>query len=52
MSRTLTDLGLLALVFAAVTVLADLAGATNLGRAMTFGELAFAATLGLILARR
>ena len=52
MTRAVADIGLLAAVFVAVTAIADLAGAANLGRAMTFGELAFVAMLGLILARR
>jgi hypothetical protein len=52
MTHAARDLGLLAAVFVAVTAIADLAGAANLGTAMTFGELAFVAVLGLILARR
>ena len=34
------------------TVVAELAGAANLGVAITFGEIAFAATLVFVLARR
>ena len=52
MSRTTTDLGLLAGAFLAATGIAELAGAANMGTALTFGELAFAATLLWILLRR
>ena len=53
MSRaTAADLGLLAASFAAATGLAELFGAANLGTAMTFGQIAFAATLVAVLARR
>ena len=52
MTHVAQDLGLLALVFVAVTAIADLAGAANMGTAMTFCELAFVAVLGLILSRR
>jgi hypothetical protein len=52
MTQAARDIGLLAAVFVVVTMLADLAGATNLGRAMTFGELGFVAALGLVLFRR
>jgi hypothetical protein len=46
------DLALLFGVFAAVTALAALLGAANLGTAMTFGQIAFmAAVVGLILWR-
>ncbi|MCW3039247.1 MAG: hypothetical protein JWM31_1152 [Solirubrobacterales bacterium] len=38
--------------FLAVTLIASLAGAANTGTAMTFGELAFAATLVWVLVRR
>ena len=38
--------------FAAVTLLAELLGATNLGTALTFGSIAFMATIvGLIVSR-
>jgi hypothetical protein len=46
------DLGLLAAAFLAGTGIAALAGAANTGSAMTFGELAFVATLGVVLSRR
>ena len=52
MSRAAADLGLLAVVFAAVTAIAELAGAANLGTAMTFGQLGFAAALVWLLLRR
>jgi hypothetical protein len=52
MTTALRDLGLLAGVFVAATAIADLAGAANLGTAMTFGELAFVAALAVVLARR
>jgi hypothetical protein len=52
MSRTATDLGLLALAFAGATAVAELLGAANMGIAMTFGQLAFAATLMWVMLRR
>ncbi len=45
MSRTTSDLLLLAVSFAATTALAELLGAANLGTAMTAGVLAFTAAL-------
>jgi hypothetical protein len=42
---------LLVAVFAVVSGIAELAGATNLGTALTFGQLAFAATLVWLLVR-
>jgi hypothetical protein len=40
-------------VFAIVTLIAELAGAENLGTAMTFGQIAFMATVvGLMLRAR
>jgi hypothetical protein len=42
---------LLAAIFAVVTLIAELAGATNLGTALTFGQMAFAATLVWLLTR-
>lgn len=38
--------------FAGVTLVALAAGATNLGTAMAFGQLAFAAALVFVLVRR
>jgi hypothetical protein len=46
------DLLVLAAAFALGTVVAELAGAPNLGTAMTFGQLAFAAALVWVLIRR
>jgi hypothetical protein len=47
------DLLILLAVFAGVTLVADLAGAANLGTAATFGQIAFmAAVVALILLRR
>jgi hypothetical protein len=51
-TRTAQDAGLLAAAFAAATAIAELLGAANLGTAMTFGQLAFAATLIWLLLRR
>ena len=52
MSRTAEDLGMLVGAFVAATLLAKLLGAVNLGTALTFGTLAFAGVLMLILLRR
>jgi hypothetical protein len=52
MSRTGTDLVVLLGTFAGVTALAALFGAANFGTALTFGELAFSATLMWVLLRR
>lgn len=52
MNRTLTDLLTLALAFWAATAVAALLGAANFGSALTFGELAFTATLIWVLLRR
>jgi hypothetical protein len=38
--------------FALGTLLAELLGATNLGTALTFGQLAFAATVVWVIVRR
>jgi hypothetical protein len=46
------DLLTLIAVFAIVTGIAELLGAANLGTALTFGQIAFAATLVFILVRR
>jgi hypothetical protein len=52
-SRTARDLGVLIAAFAAAAGIAELLGAPNAGTALTFGELAFVATLlWLLLARR
>jgi hypothetical protein len=46
------QVALLAGVFAAVTVVAELAGAANLGTALGIGQIAFAAALVWLLLRR
>jgi hypothetical protein len=48
---TRTILALIA-VFAVVTAIAELLGAANLGTAMTFGQIAFAAALVYVLLKR
>ena len=48
----LLDLLLLVAAFAIGSALAGLFGAANLGTALTFGTIAFAATLVVILLRR
>ena len=53
MSRArLVDLGLMLGAFVAATLLAELLGAVNTGTALTFGQLAFTATLVFVLLRR
>lgn len=52
MSATAADLGLLAAVFAGATAIAELLGAANLGTALAFGQLAFAAALVYVLVVR
>lgn len=48
----LLDLGILIVTFVVVSALAGLLGAANLGTALTFGTIAFAAVLvGLMLKR-
>jgi len=42
----------LAAVFAAVTLIAELAGAANLGTAMGFGQIGFAGALVFLLLKR
>ena len=51
MTRTATDLGVLALAFVVGTAVAELLGAANMGTAMTFGELAFVAVLFWVMLR-
>jgi hypothetical protein len=46
------DVLLLAAVLAVVTVVAELAGAENLGTALTFGVIAFMATVVALMLRR
>lgn len=53
MSRArVIDLALMLGAFIGGTLLAELLGAANTGTAMTFGQLAFAATLVYVLLRR
>jgi hypothetical protein len=51
-SRTATDLGLLALAFLGATAIAELLGAPNMGQALTYGQLAFAAAVMWVMLRR
>lgn len=46
------DLLLLAGAFALGTIVAGIAGATNLGTALAFGQMAFAVALVFVLVRR
>jgi hypothetical protein len=46
------ELGILAAAFAGATLVAELFGAMNLGTAMTFGTIAFMATLVAIMLLR
>jgi len=48
----LVDLILMLSAFVAGTLLAELFGAVNTGTALTFGQIAFAATLVFVLLRR
>jgi len=48
----LRDLLILAATFAVVSALAGLLGAANLGTALTFGTIAFAAVLMVLLLKR
>ncbi len=52
MKSLLAKVALLAAVFAAVTLIALALGATNLGTALTFGQIAFAGTLVWLLLTR
>ena len=51
MARTVRDISLLLGAFVGVTGIAELFGAANMGTAMTFGELAFAAALLWVMLR-
>jgi hypothetical protein len=42
----------MAAAFAAATAIAELAGAANLGTALSFGQIAFALALAAVLLRR
>lgn len=48
----IVDLALMLSAFVAGTLLAEMLGASNTAIAMTFGQLAFAATLAYVLLRR
>ena len=52
MRRTAEDLGMLVGAFIAATLVAELLGAVNLGTSLTFGMLAFAGVLMVILLKR
>lgn len=52
MSPTLSDLLMLAAAFAGATAIAAALGAANFGTALTFGQLAFAATVVWVMLRR
>jgi len=49
--RTPAQVAVLAGAFAAATVVAELAGAENLGTAMAFGQIAFTIALVAVLVR-
>lgn len=50
--RIFTDLLIVLGAFVAVTLVAQIAGAANLGTAMSFGQLAFAGALVAVLVKR
>jgi hypothetical protein len=50
--RLLVDLALMFAAFVAATLVAEAAGAPNLGTAMTFGQIGFAVAAFYVLARR
>jgi hypothetical protein len=52
MRRTAIDLGMLATSFAAAAAIAAALGAANLGTALAFGQMGFAAALVWVLLRR
>jgi hypothetical protein len=52
MRRTAIDLGMLATSFAAAAAVAAALGAANLGTALAFGQMGFAAALVWVLLRR
>jgi hypothetical protein len=53
MSRhRLVDLALMVAAFVVVTVVAELAGAANLGTAASFGQIAFALAAVFVIVRR
>jgi hypothetical protein len=52
MASTRRELGVIIGAFAGATALAELVGAVNMGTALGFGQMAFAAALVWVLARR
>jgi hypothetical protein len=50
--RWLLDLALMVAAFVVVTVVAELAGAANLGTAASFGQIGFALAAVFVLVRR
>lgn len=46
------DLAILVGAFVAATLLAELLGATNLGTALAFGQMAFLAAVAFVILRR
>jgi hypothetical protein len=50
--RAARDIGVLAVTVAVTIAIAELAGASNLGTALGFGQIAFAIALVAILMRR
>ena len=50
--QLLTDLTLMVAAFVVATLLAEVAGAANLGTAMSFGQIGFALAAVLVLLRR
>lgn len=48
----LGDLAIMLAAFAAGTLVAEIAGAANLGTALTFGQIAFALAAAFVLLRR
>jgi hypothetical protein len=53
MSRPATiNLAIVLAAFVVVTLIAEVAGAANLGTAMTFGQLAFGAAMTFVLVKR
>jgi hypothetical protein len=51
-ARWVAGLALMLAAFAAATLVAELAGAPNLGTALTFGQIAFALAAVFVLLRR
>ena len=47
-----TNLAIMVGAFAVATLIAEIAGAANLGTAMTFGQMAFAAAVVYVLVKR